>query len=187
MGDEQTWYLRLWALVANGQSLEALAMARLAGSRLPGSAAVAYLRAVLEMSAGTPLAAVVAAERAAALTPGHPLSDALIAALAAHPAGQAQVTSLDEEEPSATPATFDPFAAAMAGTALLQPFRSLRPLRPALPPPIAQPQRTTSTGPGRRFGIIAIGTIGAALWAVHDPLPAALALAAIVAWVARRS
>jgi hypothetical protein len=190
--EEQCWYLRLWILAAEGRVLEALDLARAAASELPGSAAVAYLQAALEHSSGSHAAALDAARRALAIAPDHPLPAVLVALLS-----QTHESEVADQGPGATirpegapadavqspPVSLlpNPVAAAQVGAALLFPLGSGRALVPTVPSttptPVSAPAAAIDR---RRFGLIALATAGCAVWAIHDPLPAATALAFIV-------
>lgn len=183
--EEQCWYLRLWVLTAEGRTGEALDLARMAARELPSSIAVACLQTALEVAHGTPAGAFEAGERARVLAREHQVPAPLVALLAStaddgassddHPrsgpvAGQAPAAPL----PS-------PLLAAELAAPLLYPLGSPRPL---LPTPSARrsgevPARSERPN-YRRFSLLAAGTVVAALWAIHDPIPAFLTLAAMV-------
>lgn len=196
LADEHSWYLRLWILAEEGRLLEAMELARVASSRLPGSSAVAYLQAALEHAAGSP-GAVEAAVRAGTSAPERSEPRALLAALLTAAGAEAKEAGDNPRVPqpaaerlplATTDGIPNPVAAAVLGAALLHPLGSERPHRPAVSahrrePPAPAPARATV--PGRRFGLIAAATVIAALWAIRDPLPAAALLAAIVLWLAR--
>ena len=182
--EEQCWYLRIWLLTAEGRVVEALDVARLAARELPGSAAVAYLQAVLEQVHGDPQAALAAGERAARLAPDQPLATELAALLVADnepfDAPGRMIASLPGHPDPTTSMLPNPMLAAQLGAALLHPLGSTRPLLPAPVKPVrasvAKPTPTTN----RKLGLIAIGTVLAALWGIRDPIPAFFALAGIV-------
>jgi hypothetical protein len=186
--DERCWYLRLWLLAGQGRVLEALDLARVATGHLPGSAAIAYLRAALEQCAGDPEAAVESALHAAAIAPGDSEAEAMLElVLDGHRA--------PIEDPDAPPPQrnlgdppVNPVAAALAGLALLHPAGSELPYRPSLPafePPVADERHHAEDT--RRIGLIAVATVVAAIWAVRQPLLATAGLAAVVAWLSRPS
>ncbi len=198
VAEEQVWYLRLWILAVEGRILEALDLARLAGRELPGSAAVAYLQAALEHASDTPAAALESALRAQTLAPDHPLPAALVALLSAR-AGTADEDARGRAEPAhdlspqvgpplgTTGAVLpNPIAAAQVGAGLLYPLGSGQPLIPlrSSAAPATNPARPLR-GEGRRFGVIAIATVVSALWAIRDPVPAAVVLALTVGWTIR--
>jgi hypothetical protein len=188
---EQAWFLRLWATIGEGKEGAALGLARSILPKLPGSSAIAYLQAHLEEHAGDPRAALEAALRAAAAAPDRPEPRALIHRLAA----------LVGEEAAALPHTTHPgvaprpassaeplslLGAALQGAALLHPPESARAHLPAPAPRIRQPDARARKSPlGRRFGLLAFATVVAALWAIPDPVPAALTLAVVVILVTR--
>jgi hypothetical protein len=198
VAEEQVWYLRLWILAVEGRILEALDLARLAGRELPGSAAVAYLQAALEHATDAPAAALESALRAQTLAPDHPLPAALVALLSAR-AGTADEAAKSEGEPAhdLTPQAGlplvamgavppNPIAAAQVGAGLLYPLGSGQPLIPL------RSTAALATNPAgslprewRRFGLIAIATVVSALWALRDPVPAAVLLALTVGWTIR--
>jgi tetratricopeptide (TPR) repeat protein len=193
---EQAWYFRLWALTGMGRVLEALELARIATGRLPGSSAVAYFHAALERAAGEPAAAVEAALRAAAIAPGRPETEALLARILepdeagparlgfSRPADGADVR--DSKSPGTASAP-SPLLAALAGQALLHPLQSNRAVPPLLPgqqPPEA-PAKRAERDARRRFLLMAGATLFAAVWAGRHPLLASAALAAVVAWLGR--
>lgn len=192
IADERAWYLRLWVLAGQGRVLEALELARHAAALLPGSAAIAYLQAALERTGGDPDSAVEAALRSAAIHPGRVEPEALLElilradqaprddAVADAARGTAEATPPLPDTP------FSPLAAALAGLALLHPPESGRAFRPSSLPHEAR----TREEPGhaverRRFWLIGVATVVAALWAVRDPLPATVMLAGVVAWLSR--
>jgi hypothetical protein len=75
---------------------------------------------------------------------------------------------------------------ALTGLALAHPSGSARALQPqglAREIRVAQPREGRAER--RRFWLIGVATILAALWAVRDPLPATVALAGAVAWLSR--
>lgn len=184
--EEQCWYLRIWVLTAEGRVLEALEVARLAARNLPGSPAVAYLEAALEHADGEPQAAIAAGERARRLAPDQPITAELAVLLVAGddpsdgPGREARLPQghVGHGTPGVIP---NPLLAAQLGAALLFPLGSSRPLHLA---PGASPAREVpppaAPATSRKFGLIAIGTVVAALWAIRDPIPAFFALAAIV-------
>lgn len=188
---EQCWYLRLWALTGEGKDAEALHLARSIVPRLPGSAALAYLQAALECAVEGPNAALESALRARAVAPGREEPEALIRTLlgdsadAAHPA---TVRLADGTlPPLVRPEGFSVMAAALQGAALLHPAGSSRSRIPSLPPRIRQPDAVAARAkpPWRRFSLLALATVIAALWAIPDPVPAAIALAVVVVLVTR--
>lgn len=192
--DESAWYLRLWLLVGQGRVLESLEMARLAGPRFPGSAAVAYLQAVLEQAVGSPMAAVESALRAVAVVPGHPGAEQLLVALtrgAEERAGHSMRVTLPAQPGEAAPspnAVPTLWTAALQGAALLLPFGSAEPLRPALPPGsrISGPNLTPAPRIAdlRRRWLLVILVVVFGLAALRDPLLGGVALALTVGWLA---
>lgn len=196
LAEEQCWYLRLWILAAEGRVVEALDLARVAAQELPGSAAVAYLQAALEHASDSPAAALDAARRAVMIAPDHPMPAVMVALLSPAPEGETARAS-DKPAESSKSALIDapkplsntlpnPVAAAQVGAALLFPLGSGKALLPAVasanPRPISVPAVSHDR---RRFGAIAIATVVCALWAIYDPLPAAVVLAATVVLAAR--
>jgi hypothetical protein len=189
---EQAWFLRLWATIGEGKEGAALALSRSILPQLPGSSAIAFLQAHLEEHAGDPRAALESALRAAATAPDRPEPRALVHRLA---------TLIPEEGHAARPLpanNFQPLAdgtaeplslmgAALQGAALLHPASSGRAHRPAAVPRIRQPDMAAARKSplGRRFGMLAFATVVAALWAIPDPVPAALTLAVVVLLVTR--
>jgi hypothetical protein len=185
--DEHCWYLRLWLLAGQGRILEALDLARVATSHLPGSAAIAYLQAALEHCAGDPQAAVESALRAAAIMPGRAEPEAMLELVleAQHaPIERGEVDLARQAEPGDPP--MNPVAVALAGLALLHPAGSALAYRPSLPAfePLVAADRYRSED-NRRIGLIAAATVVAAIWAVRQPLLATAGLAAVVAWLSR--
>jgi hypothetical protein len=192
--EEQLHYLRLWVLAGQGRVLDALEIARSATGRFPGSAAIAYLHAVLERAAGDAHAAVEAALRAAAIEPGKVAPERLLSALLSErgESGEHGPTSPltmpaatpEEEEEYRIP---DPIGAALLGASLLSPPGSARPFRPVMPATWAAPDPVVAIvhDGRRRFIWIGVATVAAALWASRNPLLATAALAATVAWLSR--
>lgn len=189
--EEQCWYLRLWILAAEGRVLEALDLARAAAEELPGSPAVAYLQAALEHASGSPTAALDAARRALAMAPDHPLPAVMVALLSQpHESERAEPSPAAPARPDLDPAVTvqsppvamlpNPVAAAQVGAALLFPLGSGRALIPNVPSVAPKPPTAPAVIDKRRFGLIALATAGCAVWAIHDPLPAAAALAFMV-------
>jgi hypothetical protein len=197
LAEEQCWYLRLWVLAAEGRVLEALDLARVASQELPGSAAVAYLQAALEHVTDSPAVALSSARRAMTIAPDHPLPALLVALLLQRPGSErarpGSRAAADTDPQAGVPAQLapgatipNPIAAAQLGAALLFPLGSGR----ALVPAVAPVQRKAELLPRasldrRRFGFIAVATAVSAVWAIHDPLPAALVLALTVALALR--
>ncbi len=189
MHDEHCWYLRLWLLAGQGRILEAIDLARVATGHLPGSAAIAYLRAALELSAGDAQAAVESALRAAAIAPGRVEPEAMLERVleSHHTRIEAAADRLPTQRGVEDP-PLNPVAAALAGLALLHPQGSALAYRPTLPPyepPLAADRHRWEDD--RRIGLIAVATVVAAVWAVREPLLATTALAAVVAWLSRPS
>lgn len=188
---EQCWYLRLWALTGEGKEGEALHLVRTVAPRLPGSAAIAYLQAALECGQQDGGAALESALRSRAAAPGRAEPEALLQPLlSAQPdAGDAAIPGRVPESPIPLlrPQGFSVLAAALQGAALLHPAGSSRARIPLLPPRIRQPDPKASptTPPWRRFGVLALAIVIAALWAIPDPVPAAIALAVVVVLVTR--
>lgn len=192
--DEQLHYLRLWVLAGQGRVLDALEIARSATGRFPGSAAIAYLHAVLERTVGDAHAAVEAALRAAAIEPGKIVPERLLTALLSEsgPSGERErpagltlpAATPDQDEAYRIP---DPIGAALLGASLLSPPGSARPFRPVMPAIPAAPDPVVAAvhDGRRRFIWIGVATVAAALWASRDPLLASAALAAAVAWLSR--
>ena len=195
--EEQCWYLRLWILAVEGRVVEALDLARVAAHELPGSAAVAYLQAALEHAADSPAAALEAAKRAVAIVPDHPVPAVMVGLLSRGSEGEAAGAGEKPTDRSGVVAVLNPpmvpsgtlpnpVAAAQVGAALLFPLGSGKALVPAVASAQSRPVAAAPTAyPRRRFGAIAIATIGCALWAIHDPVPAALVLAATVVLATR--
>lgn len=194
--EEQCWYLRLWILAGEGRVIEALDLARTAATELPGSAAVAYLQAALEHASGAPAAALEAARRAALIAPEHPMPAVLVALLSgtrdsdgSRPVeNQAGPTGTVLIEAPLVPSNTlpNPVAAAQVGAALLFPLGSGKALVPAVAPSRGRPDLAPPVGyDRRRFGVIAAATAICAVWAIYDPLPAALVLATTVVLAAR--
>ncbi len=188
--EEQCWYLRLWLLTAEGRVLEALELSRVGVRELPGSVALAYLHAALEQAAGTPQAGLEAAARARHLAPDRPLPPELSAQL---PQAVTATEEWDDSalgEPSGRPGGMgsavvppqpNPLLAAELGTALLYPLGSSRPRHAGAGFRISREAPLPALRPEyRRFSLLAAGTVVTALWAIHDPIPAFLALAAMV-------
>jgi tetratricopeptide (TPR) repeat protein len=190
---EQAWYFRLWATIGEGKEQAALDLARTILPRLPGSAAIAFLQAHLEEHAGDPRGALEAALRASAAAPGREETAALVQRLvqlvADEPAGQSAATHAPEGVPLPQPAaTLSLMGAALQGASLLHPAGSSRSLTPVLTPRIRQPDAVSSkrkSVTAKRFGFLALATVVAALWAIPDPVPAAIALAIVVVIVTR--
>jgi tetratricopeptide (TPR) repeat protein len=197
VAEEQCWYLRLWILAAEGRVVEALDLARVAAHELPGSAAVAYLQAALEHAADSPAAALEAAKRAVTIIPDHPVPAVMVALLSRWSEGdpvRAGEKPTDQggavavlNAPLAPSNTLpNPVAAAQVGAALLFPLGSGKALLPAV---ASARSKTVAAVPAsydrRRFGAIALATVVCALWAIHDPVPAALVLSATVVLAAR--
>jgi hypothetical protein len=190
---EQAWYYRLWATIGEGKDGTALELARTIVPRLPGSVAIAFLQAHLEEHAGDPKAALESALRASAAGPGRPEPATLIhrlVALVAEEAGGRP--ALSTTVPNALPGQPAPeplslMGAALQGAALLHPAESSRPQMSVLPPRIRQPESVAprKTPVAKRFGLLALATVIAALWAIPDPVPAAIALAIVVVVVTR--
>ncbi len=186
--DEHSWYLRLWLLAGQRRVLEALELARVATGHLPGSAAIAYLQAALECSAGDPEAAVASALRAAAIAPGRAEPEAMLELLLSGRDARTEDAVDLPAQPAVSDPPVNPVAAALAGLALLHPADSGLAFRPGLSPfePPAASDRHRSAD-NRRIALIAAATVVAAIWAVREPLLAAAALAAVVAWLSRPS
>ncbi len=188
---EQAWFLRLWATIGEGKNGAALGLARSILPKLPGSSAIAFLQAHLEEHAGDPKAALEAALRAAATAPDRPEPRALIhrltllVAAEGGPPSQPPHPGMVPQQPTAEPLSL--LGAALQGAALLHPPESARAQRPAPTPRIRQPDAAASRKSrlGRRFGMLAFATVVAALWAIPDPVPAALTLAVVVLLVTR--
>lgn len=195
--DEHCWYYRLWILAGQGRVLEALALAREASGRLPGSGAIAWLQAALERSHGDRDAALEAALRGAAACPGPAGPEQLLQALlderdSAPPVPRALPRVLlpePPELPAPLPPWHDPVRAALAGAAFLFPFGSPRAVQlmrggvsagAEAPPPA---DRRADLG---RLGLMAVATVIAAAVAVREPLLATAGLALTVAWLTRR-
>jgi hypothetical protein len=197
LAEEQCWYLRLWLLTAAGRMAEALDLARTASHELPGSAAVAYLHAALEHAFDSPAAALEAAKRAAIIAPDQPVTAMMVRLLSAPSDGveepamdpltdRARMTGLAEGLPTEVNLPPNPVAAAQVGAALLFPLGSGRPLLPARAPVASSPAPVELPAyDRRRFGVIAVATAVCALWAIYDPVPAALVLGATVVLAAR--
>lgn len=189
---EQAWYYRLWATIGEGKEGAALELARTVTPRLPGSVAIAFLQAHLEERAGDPKAALEAALRASAATPGRPEPEALIHRLVALVAEDTGGHPAPAPQPVALPAgaALEPLSlmgVALQGAALLHSPESQQVRAAVLPPRIRQPDAAAPrrTPLARRFGLLAIATVIAALWAIPDPLPAAIAMAIVVVLATR--
>jgi hypothetical protein len=188
---EQCWYLRLWALTGAGKEAEALHLARSIVPRLPGSAALAYLQAALECVQEGPNVALESALRARAVAPGREEPEALVNALLGQSDETANPAKVRLAEgtlpPLIRPEGFSALAAALQGAALLHPAGSSRSRIPPLTPRIRQPDAAAARtrAPWRRFSLLALATVVAALWAIPDPVPAAIALAVVVVLVTR--
>lgn len=186
---EHAWYFRLWATIGEGNPGAALDLARSITPRLPGSAAIAYLQAHLEEHAGDVKVALEAALRASAAAPERAESTALVRRLVALVAEQASARAAQAEAPGnlSQPGVLSLLGAALQGAALLHPSGSTQSHRTVMPPRIPQPDPgTTGKSPlGKRFGLVALATVIAALWAVPDPVPAAIMLAIVVVLVTR--
>ncbi len=189
---EQCWYLRLWAMTGQGKEGEALHLVRSLLPRLPGSAALAYLQAALECAQNQTGPALESARRALETAPDRPEPAALLATLTGAPSNDGEPAGVPRrpEGPvlvAVRPDGFSPLAAALQGAALLHPAGSSRPLIPLRPRPIRQPDRlpTRPAPHWRRFNLFVLAIAVAAVWAIPDPVPAALVLAAVVVLVAR--
>ncbi|HWA15182.1 MAG TPA: hypothetical protein VG817_02030 [Gemmatimonadales bacterium] len=189
---EQAWFLRLWATVGEGKVAAALDLARSITPRLPGSAAIAFLQAHLEAHRGDLKAALEVALRGSAAAPDRAevtaLVQRLVARVAEDRAGRAAVPVEDRAAASQPqPGPVSLLGAALQGAALLHPAGSNRAHVPVTPPRIRQPERVKprQSPLGRRFGFLALATVVAALWAIPDPIPAALTLTAVVVLVTR--
>lgn len=190
--EEHRCYYRLWILAGAGRVEEALRLAREAGSRLPGSAAVAWLQAVLERAAGDRQAAVESALRAAAILPGVHGPEAVLTALLAEtdddgpeppPPGAA-----DAPEPPPAP-WLDLTRAALAGAAWLHPLGSglsYQQRRVFMPNGSrAAELEPRDSDPPYRLWLLGVATIAAAIYAIENPLLAAAGLALAVAVLSR--
>lgn len=191
--EEHCWYYRLWLLVGEGRVEEALRLAREAGSRLPGSAAVAWLQAVLERGAGDRQAAVESALRAAAILPGVHGPEAVLTALLAETdddgAPPPSPGAADAPEPPPPAPWLDLTRAALAGAAWLHPFGSglsYQQRRVFMPngSRAAEPEPRESDPPYRLW-LLGVATIAAAIYAIGHPLLAAAGLALAVAVLSR--
>lgn len=193
--EEQCWYLRLWVLVEEGRALEALDLARAAVRELPGSSAIAYLHAALEQAHGSPVAGRHALERARLLAAEAQWTPQLAALLATEEqpdtpeGGTAAVREVAPDVRHGTVGASTLSLAAQLGAGLLFPLGSRRPLLPVPDPRSSALGRGASRPVGslayRRFGFVAVATAVAALWAIHDPVPAFFALAAMVVLMIR--
>lgn len=192
VAEEQCWYLKLWVLAMEGRVMEALELSRVAARELPGSAAVAYLQAALEHAMHSPALAQEAANRAALIAPDHPMTRMMVAILSG--TSQSVETGTSEaptlsggnvvpDSSTAAPVNVPPslIAAAQMGASLLYPLGSGKALIPVVDPSarkaIAVPPLAFDR---RRFGLVAAATVICALWAIQDPVPAALALGVTV-------
>lgn len=191
--EEHGWYCRLWLLVGEGRVEDALRLAREAGSRLPGSAAVAWLQAVLERAAGDRQAAVESALRAAAILPGIDGPEAVLTALLAEtdtdgalppPPGVAE-----SPEPLPPAPWLDLTRAALAGAAWLHPLGSglsYQQRRVFMPNGSrAADLEPQPADPPYRLWLLGVATIAAAIYAIEHPLLAAAGLALAVAVLSR--
>ncbi len=191
--EEHGCYFRLWLLAGEGRVPEALQLAREAGARLPGSAAVAWLQAVLERAAGDRQAAVESALRAAAILPGVHGPEAVLTALLAE-------TELDDglplppgggggPEPPPPAPWLDLTRAALAGAAWLHPFGSglsYQQRRVFMPNGSrAAELAPRDAEPPYRLWLLGAATVAAAIYAIRDPLLAAAGLALVVAVLSR--
>jgi len=188
--DELTAFLRLWALVGERRIEDALEVARVTIATMPGSAAVAFVHAVLESVAGDLEVALESALRATAILPGHEAPEALLTAIFHRREAESAANALAElAVPAAPPADIpSPMAALLAGYALLFPRGSAEPERAILPSPAERrrdPETADRGSSTRRLGWMALAMIVAAIWAIRDPLLASAALAAVVAWLSR--
>jgi tetratricopeptide (TPR) repeat protein len=189
---EQAWFLRLWAKVGEGKEGAALELARTVTPRLPGSSAIAYLQAHLEEHAGDPRAALEAALRAAAASPERPEPRQLIHRLVQLVAEESRSAptvpvALPQLPPDSATEPLSLMGAALQGAAMLHPSESNRAHVPVIAPRIRQPDAVQAKKSllGRRFGLLAFATVVAALWAIPDPVPAAITLAIVVVLVTR--
>lgn len=189
---EQAWFFRLWATIGEGREKAALELARTVTPRLPGSSAIAFLQAHLEEHAGDPRAALESALRAAAAAPDRPEPRLLIHRLVQMVADETRPAptlpaTVPLPPPDSAPEPLSLMGAALQGAALLHPADSARAHAPVLTPRVRQPDAVAPKASllGRRFGLLALATVVAALWAIPDPIPAALTLAAVVIIVTR--
>lgn len=193
--EEQCWYLRLWVLVEEGRVIEALELARGAVRELPGSAATSYLLAALEQAHGSPALARQALERAQLLA-GEQWTPQLAALLdGTDPLELRAGTTEPRRDPvpdvrDGTTGISTLALATQLGAGLLFPLGSRRALLPVPDPRTLRPDPADAApkvAPAlyRRFGLIAAATVLASLWAIKDPIPAFLALAAMVVFMIR--
>jgi hypothetical protein len=189
--DEHTWYLRLWALVGEGRTGDALDLTRVATTRLPGSAAMAYLQAVLAGASGDTALAQRAAQRAELLAPGEPAVHRLLEALIALDTGRPTPKDVVPDPRAPVPLPVDVPGGALIGAALLHPAGSRLPYRPVVrrirEEPAAEPP--PSSAPARRdlrLPLVLVAVIVGALLAVWYPVPAALLLGFTAFLVGRR-
>ena len=192
--EEHCWYARLWLLAGEGRVEEALHLAREAGARLPGSAAVAWLQAVLERAGGDRQAAVESALRAAAILPGVHGPEAVLTALLAETDDEGAPppppgTSMEAPEPPPPAPWLDLTRAALTGAAWLHPFGSglsYQQRRVFMPNGSrAAEVEPRDTDPPYRLWLLGVATIAAAIYAVFNPLLAAAGLALVVAVLSR--
>ncbi len=191
--EEHGWYCRLWMLVGERRVEEALRLAREAGARLPGSAAVAWLQAVLERAAGDRQAAVESALRAAAILPGVHGPEAVLTALLAETDDDGALPpppgASDAPEPLPPAPWLDLTRAALAGAAWLHPLGSglsYQQRRVFMPNGSrAAELEAREAQPPYRLWLLGAATIAAAIYAIDNPLLAAAGLALVVGVLSR--